>query len=131
MTAHPGSPKSATLRNLYWRSEILRVMYWLRGERLSDLVDVPLLRHYLGITSAEARRHLVRLVEDGLVVRDGSWYSLSDEGLAEREEFATAFSDLLKPRVGPCSDECWCEVSNEEAAACAASRHERKRGSTA
>ena len=32
MSTSAASPKSDALAALYWRSEILQVMYWLRGE---------------------------------------------------------------------------------------------------
>ncbi|MGH9226528.1 MAG: hypothetical protein ACRD2W_22700 [Acidimicrobiales bacterium] len=120
------SPKSEALNALYWRSEILRLMYWLRGEGYGDLVDVPMLNRYLGVNARIGRAHLDQLVEDGLLVRDGTWFALSEQGLAEgEEEYLTAFSDLLKPAHGACSPECWCQMSAEEAEACTAQR-ERK-----
>src|SRR6266508_159514 len=42
-------PKSDALRALYWRSEILQVMYWLRGEGFGDQVDPGLLERFLGV----------------------------------------------------------------------------------
>ncbi len=116
-------PKSEILRTVYWRSEILRVMYWLRGEGLGDLVDVPLIGRFLDIAPGECAEHLGGLVADGHVVRDGSWYALSARGLTEGEaEFATAFADLARPSSGPCSDECWCQISSAEEEACGAQR---------
>ncbi len=115
-------PKSEALRNLYWRSEILRVMYWLRGEGLGDIVDVPMVRRYLDIGLDECRLQLGGLVEEGSIVADGTWYSIAPEGLADGEvEYATLFSDLARPAHGPCSDECWCQLSTDEEAACNAS----------
>jgi hypothetical protein len=32
MLEMPQPPKSPALRMLYWRSEILQLMYWLKGE---------------------------------------------------------------------------------------------------
>lgn len=49
---HP--PKSEALRALYWRSEILQVMYWLRGEGLGEVVDAPLLERFLGVDATSA-----------------------------------------------------------------------------
>ena len=119
-------PKSESLKALYWRSEILRLMYWLRGEGLGDTVDAPTLEHYLGVEASVGLPYLDKLVEDGLLARDGEWYALSDAGLAEgEEEFLTAFSDLLRPSHGACSDECWCQMSAAEAEICADQR-ERK-----
>ncbi len=120
------SPKSEALKALYWRSEILRLMYWLRGEGYGDLVDAPMLHRFLGVKASLGLAYLDRLVEDGYVVRDGNWYALSDLGLVEgEEEYLTAFSDLLRPAHGACSPECWCEMSVEEAEVCSAQR-ERK-----
>lgn len=120
------SPKSEALKALYWRSEILRLMYWLRGEGYGDLVDAPMLERFLGVKADVGLAYLDRLVEDGYVVCDGDWYALSDLGLVEgEEEYLTAFSDLLRPAHGACSPECWCEMSLEEAEACSAQR-ERK-----
>lgn len=121
------APKSEALAGLYWRSEILRLMYWLRGEGYGDFVDAPMLERFLGVEAFVGLTYLERLVEDGYVVRDGEWYALSELGLAEgEEEYLTAFSDLLTPSHGACSPECWCQMSAEEAEVCSAQR-ERKR----
>ena len=121
------SPKSEALNALYWRSEILRLMYWLRGEGYGDLVDTPMVNRFLGVHARIGRAHLDQLVDDGLLVRDGTWYALSEQGLAEgEEEYLTAFSDLLKPAHGACSPECWCQMSAEEAEACTAQRERKK-----
>jgi len=115
-------PKSEALRNLYWRSEILRVMYWLRGEGLGDLVDVPMVRRYLDIRVDECRSQLCGLVDEGSIVADGAWFAISPGGLADGEvEYATLFADLARPANGRCSDECWCQFSSDEEAACSAS----------
>lgn len=127
----PGAPKSPELRDLYWRSEILRVMYWLRGEGLGDVVDIPTIERFLGIGARVSRRHLATLVTEGCVNQDGSWYTLSEAGLAAgEEEFATAFSDILRPAHGECSPECWCDMSPSEADACATARSSRDRKAT-
>lgn len=121
---HP--PKSAALAALYWRSEILQVMYWLRGEGLGEVVDPPMLERFLGVDAQVGVGYLDRLVCDGYLdaVRDG--YVLSESGLAEgRTEFALSFADLTRPAHGECSADCWCHNSVEEAAACAAQRAAR------
>ena len=121
---HP--PKSEALQNLYWRSEILQVMYWLRGEGLGEVVDAPLLERFLGIDARPGLAYLERLVEEGYLERAGSGYTLSDRGLEEgRTEFALSFSDLTRPSHGECSDDCWCHASVEEALACAAEHRPR------
>ncbi len=116
-------PKTSALAALYWRSEILQVMYWLKGEGLGDLVDAELLERFLGVDAKIGITYLDRLVEEGYLVRDGVWYSLSAFGQQEgAREFADAFSDLTKPAHGECSDDCWCHASVDEAEACLAHR---------
>ncbi len=118
---HP--PKSEALRALYWRSEILQVTYWLRGEGLGDVVDASLLERFLGVGSELGVGYLERLVDDGYLERSGHGYVLSPTGLAEgKTEFALSFADLTRPAHGECSADCWCHNSVEEAIACAAER---------
>jgi hypothetical protein len=123
------APKSEQLRALFWRSEILRVVYWLHGEGLGDIVDLDLIRTYLGVddVGADVRENLSTyldmLVADGSLVCDGNWYALSARAMAEGEaELATAFTDLIRPVLNECNDECWCQTSAAEAEACARSR---------
>lgn len=120
------APKSEALAALYWRSEILRLMYWLRGEGYGDVVDAPTLERYVGVEAQVGLTYLERLVADGLLVRDGEWYALSEAGLIDgEEEYLTAFSDLLTPSHGECSPECWCQMSADEAEVCSAQRERR------
>ncbi len=118
---HP--PKSEALRFLYWRSEILQVMFWLRGEGLGDVVDPPLLERFLGVEAHVGLGYLDRLVSDGYLERVDAGYVLSKVGLEEgKTEFALSFADLTRPAHGECSADCWCHNSVEEAIACAAER---------
>jgi hypothetical protein len=118
---HP--PKSEALRRLYWRSEILQVMYWLLGEGLGEVVDAELLERFLGVEARIGVGYLDQLVVDGYLDRRPDGYVLSERGLAEgRTEFALSFADLTRPSHGECSDDCWCHASVEEALACAAER---------
>lgn len=117
------APKSEALRTLYWRSEILQVMYWLRGEGLGESVDPEIIERFLGVDSAIGVTYLDRLVDDGYLERDGDRYMLSPRGVEEGgEEFAASFADLTKPAHGECSADCWCHASVEEAEACAEER---------
>jgi hypothetical protein len=117
------SPRSEALRNLYWRSEILQVMYWLRGEGLGDVVDAPLVERFLGVDAAVGIVYLDRLVGEGYLERWAGGYVLSPLGLEEgATEFGLSFAELTKPGHGDCSPSCWCHLSVEEAEACTAER---------
>ncbi len=123
---HP--PKSESLRALYWRGEILQVMYWLRGEGLGDEVDAALLERFLGVDADYGIGYLDQLVAEGYLDKLPTGFALSEEGLREgKTEFALSFADLTRPAHGECSADCWCHVSIEEALVCAA---ERRPGST-
>ncbi|MFP5326887.1 MAG: hypothetical protein ACLGHT_05325 [Acidimicrobiia bacterium] len=116
-------PKSEALRALYWRSEILQVMFWLHGEGFGDAVDPQLLERFLGVDATVGVHYLDRLVEDGFVLRDGDRYALSETGKREGGlEFVASFSELTRPTHGECSADCWCHSSPDEADACAAER---------
>jgi hypothetical protein len=116
-------PKSDALRAMYWRSEILQVMFWLRGEGFGDQVDPKLLERFLGVDAKVGVRYLDRLVEEGYLVAAGDRYVLSELGHREgAEEFAASFSELTRPTHGECSADCWCHASPDEAEACASTR---------
>lgn len=130
------APKSEALRELYWRSEILQVMYWLRGESRSvrresgglvdgfgEVVDAEMIERFLGVDADIGITYLDKLVTEGYLERADDGYRLSESGLEEgAEEFAAAFSDLTGPAHGECSADCWCHVSADEAEACAEER---------
>ena len=118
------APKSPALRVLYWRSEILGVVYWLYGEGLGVVVDIDLIRQYLDVDVHEdLHEYLDLLVADGSLVPDGEWYALSARGMADGEaQLATAFTDLVRPIHNECEGECWCHTSAAEAEACTRAR---------
>lgn len=117
------APKSSTLRTLFWRSEILQVMYWLHGEGLGDLVEPTTIERFLGVDAQHAVDYLDRLVDEGVLEREEGSYRLSPEGREEGSlEFEAAFAELTGPAHGECSPDCWCHLSVEEAEACAEER---------
>lgn len=123
MSTPTAAPKSDAMAALYWRCEILQVMYWLRGEGFGDVVDPGLIERFLGVDAVIGMTYLDRLVTEGYLVRDGEWYALSEFGLERgAKEFQEAFADLTKPTHGECSADCWCHASVDEAESCQAHR---------
>lgn len=117
------SPKSEALRALFWRSEILQVMFWLRGEGLGDVVTPRLMERFLGVGAEVGVTYLDRLVDEGYLERTETGFTLSPQGTEEgAAEFASSFADLTRPTHGECSADCWCHASPDEADACAAAR---------
>jgi hypothetical protein len=119
---HP--PKSQALKEMFWRSEILQVIYWLRGEQFGlgparDEVDPVMLERFLGVDPGVSVQYLDLLVDRGDLEREEGRYRLSEDGVREGAlEFAASWSDLTRPTHGECSADCWCHNSPEEAAAC-------------
>jgi hypothetical protein len=92
---------------MYWRSEILQVMYWLRGEGFGEEVDASIIERFLGVDAATGVQYLDALVEEGFVERVGERYKLSEEGRREGGlEFASSFEDLMRPSHGDCGPDC-------------------------
>lgn len=117
------SPKSEALRALFWRSEILQVMFWLRGEGLGDVVTPRMMERFLGVGAEIGVTYLDRLVDEGYLERTESGFTLSPQGAKEgAAEFASSFADLTRATHGECSADCWCHASPDEADACAAAR---------
>ena len=107
--------KSEALRALFWRSEILQVMFWLKGEGFGDQVDVTLLERFLGVDSHIDVRYLDRLVAEGYIERVGDSYRLSEAGAREGAlQFAASFEELTKPAVRECRRSSWCDGSPYE-----------------
>ncbi len=118
------APKSDALRALFWRDEILQVMFWIKGEGFGDRITPADLERFLAEAAAVGIQYLDRLVQEELLTRtpDGR-YGLTEEGRRQGARvFAEEFSDLTRPGHGECGPDCWCHQSADEAEACAAER---------
>lgn len=120
MTVQRDEPVTPALRRMYWRDEILQVIFWVEGEGLGDEVDAATVARFLGIDTDVAGSYLDRLVDDGYLHRDDHVrYRLSAAGRQEGSRiFAVEFADLTRPGHGECGADCWCHASPEEADAC-------------
>lgn len=114
-----GEPKSEALRALYWRDEILQVLFWLRGEGLADAVAPEVLERFLGVPASKLEPYLDKLVAEGSLVREGSVFHLTSAGIEHGGRiFAEEFAELTRPAHGECGADCWCHAAPEEAEAC-------------
>ncbi len=122
----PHQPKSEALRALYWREEILQVMFWIEGEGFGRDIDPRMLERFLGVEAAIAVSYLDQLVEDAYLESAGDGrYRLAEKGRREGARvFADEFADLTRPAHGECGPDCWCHASLEEAEVCAAERRQ-------
>lgn len=117
-------PKSEALRALYWRDEILQLMFWIEGEGFGDEADPALLERFLGVDAAAGLGYLDRLVAEGLLrCTPAGRYALTEVGRAHGARvFSEEFAEMTRPGHGECSASCWCRQSPDEADACAERR---------
>jgi hypothetical protein len=102
---------------LFWRDEILQVMYWLQGEGLGEQVGVQDLQVFLDSDADTIHFYLEQAVTDGYLIRHpdpagmpaGTRYSLSDFGRQEGgRRFRDEFEGMQKSGHGECSADCVC-----------------------
>ena len=113
MTEEHDGPRA--LDELYWRAEILQVMYWMKGEGIAEDVTPTSLAAFL-VDAGRVDHHLERLADDGFVERIGASsdghaarYRLSPSGHAEGSRgFRDEFADLTRPAHGECHQDCRC-----------------------
>lgn len=111
---------------LYWRDEILQILYWFRGEGLGEVVTPQDLLVFLDADLALVEHHLELLVEEGYVTRppgkEGR-YQLTEFGVKEGgRRFADEFAGLTGQAHGECNNpNCSCRTMGPEA--CEAHTH--------
>ena len=102
------------------QDDILQMMFWMRGEHLGDDVSLEQLNRFLKIDEGELSVTADRLIERGLLARQGDQVRLTTTGIEEgRVRFLDEFSSYLgKDSHLTCSDPN-CDCGNEEfAGAC-------------
>lgn len=113
------------LDSIYWRDEILQILYWYRGEGFGETVSPQDLVTFLGVEEELPRNHLERMVEEGYVTRIGvpTRYRLTDFGVREGgRRFADEFAGLTGQAHGECNNpSCSCRTLGP--AACEAHVH--------
>ena len=99
------------LSDLFWRDEILQMMYWYQGEGFGTSVTARDLRTFLTGEEDAITGHLERMVADGYLQRVGAApdlrYSFTEYGAKEgARRFADEFSDITKQGHGDCPPGC-------------------------
>lgn len=120
----PHQPKSDALRRMYWRDELLQLLFWVEGEGFGSDVNAETIDRFLGGESEIALLHLDRLVTEGYLQPAGSGaYRLAERGRREGGRlFAEEFASVTRPTHGECGSDCWCRQTPEEALTCLATR---------
>lgn len=117
-------PGEEALDQLFWRDEILQVMYWLQGEGLSKSVCAQDLVVFLNSDLKTILSHLELAAADGYLSRtshtprmsEETEYSLSDAGRKEGgRRFRDEFAGMQKSGHGECSADCSCHTTGDHA----------------
>lgn len=96
---------------LYWRDEILQVMYWMQGEGFGTEVSVEDLKKFLSAGDEILEENLGHLKSAGFVESAGGGrFRLTAAGRNEGgRRFADEFEEMMKPGHYECSDpDCDC-----------------------
>jgi hypothetical protein len=109
--------KDPGLQGIYWRDEILQVMYWLKGEGLLDEVAADDLRRFLETDPGRLEERLEQLAQEGYLepgAGDLVRYRLTPWGIDEgRRRFLDEFAPFLgRESHVECGDPaCECHTS--------------------
>lgn len=115
-----GNGHGSALDAIFWRDEILQVMFWMRGEGLGDAPTVLELATFLNADADVLAKTCEQMARDDFVTRQrGNRYSLTERG---RREGARLFMDEFRGLTGQAHGECNnpnCSCKTQGPAACA------------
>ena len=100
--------------HIYWRDEILQLMFWHRGEGFGERISTSELRRFLLIGQEDLSRHLEQMVDEEYLLctagSDGNLYVFTPMGDQEaRRRFLEEFEPLRKPGHYECNNpDCDC-----------------------
>ncbi len=108
------------LADIFWRDEILQVMYWYQGEGFGAEITARDLQTFLSIDEQSLVAHLERMAADGYLERRGALfgsaresdapaprYSFTEYGAREgARRFADEFAEITKQAHGDCPPDC-------------------------
>lgn len=103
--------ESSPVRAMFWKDEILQVLYWMQGEGMGDQVNLNQMLPLLNTSKTNLEYHLNKLAAEGFLDRENSkgnpLFCLSEIGKREgAKHFAEAFQGLQKAGHGECGPDC-------------------------
>ncbi len=135
MQEKKGQTNQEALDILFWREEILQVLYWMEGEGLADSVPFSRLLSLLDTTKETLLLHLEKNISAGYLqsseekISENSSMQLTPSGKKEAGGiFRNAFEGMQKGGHGECGPDCeFCYHEGEKLEDCvhncADSRH--------
>ena len=118
--------KDSALNALFWKEEILQVLYWMEGEELATSVSITRLLTLLNTNSDNLLIHLLKNEEAGWIIRNTGNHnepdtvSLTPAGKKEAGLiFRNAFEGMQKAGHGECGPDCeFCYHEGEKLEDC-------------
>ena len=103
--------ENSPVRSMFWKDEILQVLYWMNGEGLGTKVTAPQMLPFLNTSHENLQYHLQKLTSEGFLISNeinaGEHFSLSESGKNEGgRNFAEAFQGMQKAGHGECGPDC-------------------------
>lgn len=118
--------KHKALDALFWKEEILQVLYWMDGEELAEAVPFSRLVALLNTSPENLLHHILKNEEAGLISRkaddadDHGTITLTATGKKEAGHiFRNAFEGMQKAGHGECGPDCeFCYDNGEKLEDC-------------
>ncbi len=105
--------EKSALRALFWKDEILQILYWMEGEGLGNEAPFIQVLSLLNTNEDNLLYHVDKLVKDGVLVANSPEISsttmiqLSDNMKKEAgRRFSEAFQGYQKAGHGECGPDC-------------------------
>ncbi len=105
--------ESSALRSLFWKDEILQILYWMDGEGLGKKVPASQMLALLNTNQENLFYHIEKLINEKVLestdkeVSAQTLISLSGEMKKEAGRiFASAFQGYQKAGHGECGPDC-------------------------
>ncbi len=122
----PDNSDHAALDALFWKEEILQILYWMEGESLAEAVPFNRLLALLNTNSDNLLVHLIKNEEAGFIIRktndlhETGTVSLTAAGKKEAGLiFRNAFDGMQKAGHGECGPDCeFCYQDGEKLENC-------------
>lgn len=103
--------EDSPIKCMFWKDEILQVLYWMNGEGFGAKVTPSQILPFLNTSAENLRFHLQKIAAEGFLVaaENGNElrFSLSEIGKKEGgAHFAEAFQGMQKAGHGECGPDC-------------------------
>lgn len=102
--------------HIYWRDEILQLLFWMRGEGMGETHSPAEVARFLSIDPQALAAHVGKMIDAGYLAALDDRFALSDLGRTEgARRFREEFEPLLAQGHGECSDpDCDCHQLGPE-----------------